>query len=294
MQPRRAILPRKFAIASPLQAWSARLSFALIGAALSAMTPAFAQQDEDAPKSIPAELQAAVTRSEFLGRQLYLHDRAAWLATDAMLADTRARALMPKMGGWLTEPSAHGVRVVFFSNEDTPRRLYEIDVDERERLTEPVLESSEPMSADLLAQRKARELVLSQSFMTCAQRYNTAILPSSEGLRVYLMPGFVKTGVYPVGGYHVFETDKRGERIVSSRKFSNGCLDLDENAAQKDRSAKAVALMATHLLDPQPTEVHVFVSLHAKLPLSILTVDNRAIWSVAKGRIDYGGELEKK
>jgi hypothetical protein len=245
--------------------------------------------DTTAPgTAVPADLQAAVTRAEFLGRQLHLHDRAAWLATDAMLADKRAQPLLPKMGGWLTEPSAHGIRVVFHSNEPAPRRLYEIDVDEAERLSEPTLESPEPMSADLIAQRKARDLAQSQSFMRCARKYNIVVLPSAEGLRVYLMPGFEKTGVYPLGGYHLFETDKTGERVVASRRFTNGCIDMDETAVPKqprEDGFRPVGMMFTHLLDPQPTEVHVFVSLYARQPMLIATVDNRRMWTVERGRI---------
>lgn len=69
----------------------------LVSIALLAMlvtAPTHAQdKDDDAPQPIPAEMQPAVTQAEFLGRQLYLHDRAAWLATDAMLADKRMRKL---------------------------------------------------------------------------------------------------------------------------------------------------------------------------------------------------------
>ena len=33
---------------------------------------------------------------------------------------------MDRLGGWITEPSALGVRVVFHSRDDTPVSLYEI------------------------------------------------------------------------------------------------------------------------------------------------------------------------
>ena len=65
------------------------LSLALLG-----IVPQAESKPADVPavKPVPAELQAAVTRAEFLGRELYLHDRAAWLATDAMRADKRMTA----------------------------------------------------------------------------------------------------------------------------------------------------------------------------------------------------------
>lgn len=262
----------------------------LVSVALLAMlaaAPAHAQdKDADAPQPIPAALQPAVTQAEFLGRQLYLHDRAAWLATDAMLADKRMRKLKKSVGGWLTEPTALGVRVIFISKDDAPRRLYEIDVDESERLSEPTLESPTPLTAEHLAQLRARNLAISQSFMQCARKYNTVVLPSSSGMRVYLMPGFAEHEVYPLGGYHLYEIDGAGEKILSSRKFSNGCIEHQDSPKGLPKGAKPSFGMFTHLLDPQPTEVHVFVSLHAKVPLMIMTIDNKMMWSVKSGKVE--------
>jgi hypothetical protein len=261
------------------------VSIALL--AVQAAAPAHAQdKDADAPQPIPAELQPAATQAEFLGRQLYLHDRAAWLATDAMLADKRMRKLQKSIGGWITEPTALGIRVIFIDRDAAPRRLYEIDVDESERLSEPTVESPTPLTAEHLAQLRARNLATSQSFMQCARKYNTVVLPSSSGMRVYLMPGFAQHGVYPLGGYHLYEIDGDGEKILSSRKFSNGCIEHQDSPKGLPKGAKPSFGMFTHLLDPQPTEVHVFVSLHAKVPLMIMTTDNKMMWSVKSGKAE--------
>ncbi len=272
---------------------SSRSVFSILPAALPgllglflAIAPTTARaEDDDAPKPIPAELQAAVTRAEFLGRQLYLHDRAAWLATDAMLADKRAKALKTRIGGWVTEPSAHGIRVIFISNDETPVRLYQIEMDEGEALSEATLESPEPLAPEHHAQLRARALAGSQSFMTCSKQYNVVTMPSAEGIRVYMMPSFPALGVYPLGGYHLYETDSAGEKILASRKFSNGCIEHRDAAKGQPKDAKPAFGMFTHLLDPQPTEVHVFVSLYAKVPMMIMSVDNKLTWTVVKGKI---------
>jgi hypothetical protein len=249
-----------------------------------------AQDTDDAqavaPKPIAADQQATVTQAEFLGRQMYLHDRAAWLATDAMLADKRMRKLKASIGGWVTEPSAHGIRVIFVSRDTAPRRLYEIDIDEAERLSEATLESPSPLTAEHLAQLRARDLVAGQSFMMCAKQYNIVVMPSAEGLRIYLMPSFAEMGVFPLGGYHRYEVDGAGGKILSSRSFTNGCIEHNDAPKGLPKGATPSAGMFTHLLDPQPTEVHVFVSLYAKLPLMIMTVDNKTLWSVKKGDIE--------
>jgi hypothetical protein len=261
--------------------------FSMALSALLATSPARAQDqnDDEAPKPIPVELQTAVTRTEFLGRQLYLHDRAAWLATDAMLADKRMRKLKTSIGGWVTEPSALGIRVMFISQDASPRRLYEIDVDEAEHLSDATVESPTPLTAEHLAQLRARKLADSQPYMTCAKQYNVVVLPSSSGIRVYLMPGFSKQSVYPLGGYHLFEIDGTGEKILSSRKFSNGCIEHSDSPKGLPKGATPSFGMFTHLIDPQPTEVHVFVSLYAKVPMMVMTVDNKVMWSVKNGKV---------
>lgn len=176
--------------------------------------------------------------------------------------------------------------MIFIGDGDAPRRLYEIDVDEAERLSEPTLESPTPLTAEHLAQLRARNLAMSQSFMQCARKYNTVVLPSSSGMRVYLMPGFAEHGVYPLGGYHLYEIDGTGEKILSSRKFSNGCIEHQDSSKGLPKGAKPSFGMFTHLLDPQPTEVHVFVSLHAKVPLMIMTIDNKMMWPVKSGKVE--------
>lgn len=262
------------------------LSIILLGVA-----PLAAQSKAGEPPAgmpVPADLQPAVTRAEFLGRQLYLHDRAAWLATDAMLADKRMAALQGRLGGWITEPSALGVRVVFHSRDDAPVSLYEIDVDEGERLSDPVVGSSEPLNAAQRAQVRARALAQRQDFGRCARQYNTVALASADGFRVYLMPGFTRERVYPLGGYQSYEIDATGEKLLSSRAFANSCIDLDETRTLDDADGKRLEptmSVFTHLLDPQPTEIHVFVSLYARLPMMVLTTSNRLAWRVVRGKI---------
>jgi hypothetical protein len=41
---------------------------------------------------------------------------------------------------------------------------------------------------------------------------------------------------------------------------------------------KPVALMVTHLLDPTPTEIHVFSSFVAHMPVAVGTKDGRVWW----------------
>ena len=263
------------------------LSLALLGGVPPAVQAQSKQADAPAGKPVPVELQAAVTRAEFLGRELYLHDRAAWLATDAMRADKRMTALMDRLGGWITEPSALGVRVVFHSRDDTPVSLYEIDVDESEHLFDAVVGASTPLTDAQRAQVRARKLAQAQTFGRCGDDYNTATLASLDGFRVYRMPVFSRQDVYPLGGYQLYEIDAAGRTILSSRGFTNRCLDLDETR-KLDKAGEGfepVMSLVSHLLDPQPTEIHVFASLYARRPMRVVTTTNSLSWQGAHGKI---------
>jgi len=49
--------------------------------------------------------------------------------------------------------------------------------------------------------------------------------------------------------------------------------------------------MFTHLLDPQPTEAHVFVSLYAQWPLTMIATENKSMWRVSEGKIEFHSTL---
>jgi hypothetical protein len=52
-----------------------------------------------------------------------------------------------------------------------------------------------------------------------------------------------------------------------------------------DPKKRPVMLVATHLMDSVPTEIHVFWNLWTGIPLDILTPPNGTIWNLSKGRI---------
>jgi hypothetical protein len=78
--------------------------------------------------------------------------------------------------------------------------------------------------------------------------------------------------------------------IVRSRAFAKSCIAMD----RKQSSSSPVAFYVTHLLDPQPTEIHVWVSLASGLPLMVATLPAGDVWSVANGQIKYQNSLPKR
>lgn len=233
---------------------------------------------------IPEDMQPAVTRAEQLGMAIYRHDRAAAVATDA-LPRRRGTRRAPEVRGWVTAEGPEGITVTFIAPDDTgtPMAVYRVAVEHTGRAPgrARALQPAEPLNAEELAMYRARSLAASSGFQACSGHYNSVVLPDADEdgpiWAVYLLPGTTRR-VIPAGGNYRFEISADGERLLRQRPFSRACIDLDNDP-------KAAAMMLTHLLDPLPTEIHVFVSLFADKPLYIGIADNRSLWAVESGKL---------
>jgi hypothetical protein len=97
--------------------------------------------------------------------------------------------------------------------------------------------------------------------------FNTAALPPAAAggpVSVYLLSPQVSTGELPLGGHHRVDVAEDG-RALSERSYTKACLTVPRPGAG------AVGMVVSHLLDPTPTEIHVFTSLSAKLPVFVAT-----------------------
>jgi hypothetical protein len=107
------------------------------------------------------------------------------------------------------------------------------------------------------------------------------VLPEGDNRwTVYLLPGTTSPTIVPLGGSH--RLDMADGRITASRGFTRSCIQLSR--APSTRGAKVVGMMVTHLLDPTPTEVHVYWSLWARTPMFVAT-PNDEVWQIEEGRI---------
>ena len=78
----------------------------------------------------------------------------------------------------------------------------------------------------------------------------------------------------PLGGHYRFEV--LDGKIVDSRTFTNSCISLPTGA--DDEGNKPAGLTISHLLDPIPTEIHVFSTYAARVPIYVITSQNERIW----------------
>jgi len=232
------------------------------------------------------EQLAAVERASAIGAELYEHDQAAWHGTDAMLEDIRD----PRgegLQGWITERTPDGVQVLFLKPQgDTITAAYRAlyrdgAIRERGRINQPLTEVQARINRARLI---AIEAPLPQQ---CAPQYNSVTLPratpESDGVDVdvYLMPAMVTLTDVPFGGHFRFAIDTSAGVVRETQRFTNGCITLraERNAA---------GLMITQLIGDTPTEIHVFESLTARVPVYVGT--NSGVWSVTGREIRFISE----
>jgi len=222
------------------------------------------------------EQQAAIEQAERVGREIYEHDRAAWLGTDAIredMGDDVGRILR----GWITERQGNDVVATFVTSDgDRPRSLY------RAVLRNGALvgrgQANAPLAVHQLALYRARQRALQSDFAACSPTYNTVALPSADGAfaDIYLLPGTTDANLVLVGGAHRLRVNLATNEIVETQAFSRSCLTLQ-------RGPGAAGLFFTHLTTPMPTETHVFLNLSMGLPLYVGA--EQGVWSIEEGRI---------
>jgi len=98
---------------------------------------------------------------------------------------------------------------------------------------------------------------------------------------VYVLTPQTDNDTLPFGGHYLIEVSADG-KASALRPFTKSCVSLPLHDKGPDAT---VALTITHLLDPVPTEIHVFSSLSAHMPIFILTTQNQLNWKVEGDRI---------
>lgn len=250
-----------------------------------AVCPAIALADEVLAQALPPEQEAAALRAaEAAGLDIYRHDLAAAVATDAVIGLRRFKN-DARVRGWVTEE--HQDRIVVTFIDQAPAALYRVSVS-REGVAGPVtaLDEPAPLTPYELGAATARAAALASGFEPCSKNYNSVVLPSGAtpgtDWDVYLLPGTTEHNVVPIGGTYRMEI--KGAKVVSQRGFTRSCIALQNEP-------EALGLTITHLLDPIPTEAHVFWSLWAKKPIYVATPPNGTIWIVEGNKI---GLVERK
>jgi hypothetical protein len=250
---------------------------------------------------------AAAHEAQERGAQMFGYDQAAWHATDRFQADLKAVGKTVSdpelaLAGYIVEPADAGRLLVSFyagQGADTRARARYF-FDPRKGLEGGVeggvlaVDADAAMSPLALRMIAARRIALDQAAkpghgLCSTSLPNSLILPpGSDGkISVYVLTSTSDHDVYPAGGHYRFDIAADGS-LAAERGFMKSCFPID---LRKIQDKKPAAMVLSHLLHPQPTEIHAFVSRNIPVRLMILTTSNRLIWSVANGTVQFVDEV---
>lgn len=245
-------------------------------------TPLQAQDKRPEARS-PIDEQALISAAESAGKNIFVHDRAAAVTTDALM-QLREFRKDKRVAGWITEEKDGNISVTFVGPRDTPTKhaLYRAAVTTGGLIigTPVALATPEALTAFEAGAFAARSVAFASGFSPCASTYNSVVLPANDtplsGWLVYLLPGTTKQNVVPLGGTYRLEIGPEGTSVLTQRGFTRTCIQLGSEPG-------VVAMMVTHLLDPVPTEAHVFWSLWAAKPMYVST--SGGLWKIENGKV---------
>jgi hypothetical protein len=230
-------------------------------------------------------LDAAVQRGRLLG----LIDRSGRFATQDMLSrisDPAAAGIT----GWIAEPEGNGVAVTFYADTDAgPVTVYRISilggriVSRDVHLAAAARPPLNPIQARMAAARAATARLANRP---CAgEDFNVFVVPptTADGpIDVYQISPQTRRGFYFLGGH--FKTSIAADgSVAAARSFTNACLDTA--VAEPAAGARPEPIAITHLLDPLPQEIHVFLSIWTGHPLIVVAGDPQRLFAVTPDRI---------
>lgn len=258
--------------------------------ALAAVPAAAADPQVNAEES--ALLQQAMNR----GALIFAYDRAAWQATDDMLA--KVANPERKISGWIVDGPAEAPTVVFHDSDPTEPKAVYIVAFERGRIAsarELGASDDRTLSPErkgmILAKAAATKRLLKDKVARCSDEpFNSVVLPPERAggpTLVYFLTPQADLKAVPFGGHYLFEVAADG-KASAARRFTNSCILMETKAP--GAGSRTQALIISHLLDPVPTEIHVFSSLAAALPVNVVTTKSDRIWEVAPPKITLRGK----
>lgn len=253
------------------------LIFLAAAAALAGGSPVVAQTQDIA--SLTSAVRTAVDRGELL----YIYDQAAWHGTDDIQANYSS--LLAQAGGYVVSGDQARTELVFYDKAGT-NAVY------RATFSDGKLSGSGPAMGErsrlstlerqlVVAKDKGYDAFLAADVGLCSQATPnlTALPPERPGgpIIVYIMTPQTDIRTFPLGGHFSVEVRPDGS-TGTVRRYMKTCFDM----SLKDMPAgsRPAAFFITHLLDPTPTEIHVFTSIASKTPIYVATSPQGRAWVV--------------
>jgi len=222
---------------------------------------------------------------------LFREDRAAWIATDAVVARGIVERNLSRASGWLAtqlDPAGNEWNVAFTGSAEGRNFAYaDVTIDfraenpaasTRENIPERDLSPIEEVLA------VGRDGFRDKDWLRCSASYNTSaqlfIDEGKEYVVIRMLPASVNANVRPMGGFHRFRVPLADEAGVEHFAQTRSCLD--------DTSPAGAIFMMSLINSETPTEFDVFTSLSYQRPHYIATT--AGAWAIEAGHIRWIGK----
>jgi hypothetical protein len=254
----------------------------------------FASGSVLAQETQPTIRQFDIPTLEKLGHDMYVQDRAASHATDALFAaHPRAELITEKVRGWVVEDQPGGSLVRFIRQSDSggPEAAYDVSMtDGKPSVSVP---QDRRLSDAEKAQYSARSLAIKSVTQRCGDSYNTVTLkdPEGPGWLAWALAVSTNPNVIMAGGHHRLTISADGGQTLRTDALSRTCVALRMDGAPA--GSTTAGLLSTQLVSDVPVETFVFLSLQHQVPFFVATPD-RMIWKIADGKIDKAGPMPEK
>ncbi|WP_157218773.1 hypothetical protein [Flavisphingomonas formosensis] len=233
---------------------------------------------------------SAIEQASRRGALIYAYDQAAWHGADDMRTKIDDPASV--LGGWIVDGPAEAPELIFFDkDEDDPKAVYVARFRDDQLVSSQLLGSKDDRTLNDLRKRMIKALATAKSAFAASgkplcsdQPFNSVVVPPEKPggpILVYLLTPQTTFQSVPFGGHHLIAVTSDG-KAGPIRDFTKTCLDMP---LRDGNGGKPAALAITHLLDPTPTEIHVFTSLTTRMPIFVSTTQNDKLWSVEGTRI---------
>lgn len=228
---------------------------------------AFAAESPPEPVRIQEWSQARVIE---MGQAIYRQDIAAWVATDALLAEV-AQDQLRALRGWIVVPDGPNQKVRFFKEApDGFNAAWDVPVVDGKAGAVVALPNDVKLTSDELAQFAATHTARANiGSLRCSENLNTAVVrdPDGKGWLVWLLTATTENGVVPIGGHYRFLISPDGQTVLRREQLSNSCLNM--SMTPPDGSTSALLLFVTQIVSNGPVETHVFLSLLNRIPIYV-------------------------
>lgn len=267
-------------------------------AACCLVCPTLAAAQAENPTTIMPKVMAATAQPMARGQLIYSYDQAAWHGTDDMLA--KITKPEERIGGWIVDGPAEAPQLTFYDRDKAePHRVYVARFEKGRLIDSHVVAADE----DRLLTARQRQMVAARDAAIAAfgtakpvrctsQAMNSVVIPGDAdgSMLVYLLAPQPDPSSALIGGNYRIEVSADG-RAGEPHAFARSCIAAQAGASQQGQAA---GIVLTHLLDPVPTEIHVFASSVTKLPIFVMTTSNKHLWRVESNRIGLLSEdIEK-